>query len=230
MARRAIVYTRFSPRPGAEGCTSCEAQERCCRDFAAARGWEVAAVYSDRATSGTVEASDRALGEAVAALRRGWALVVYRRDRLARDLAVSLGVESAVRRAGAEIVAVDGDVSGGDASAVFARQIMAAAAQYERAAISARVSAAMRAYQREGRRMGAHCPFGWRPDPSDARRMVPDEAARRVADEILRMRAEGLGYQRIARRLNDSGARAAGGGAWSAAQVLRVVRRAARTA
>ena len=84
--RKAILYTRVSTQAQAESGLGLEAQENGCRNFAAANGFEIVSVYTDKGISGTTEPWKRpALSEALQELRRGWTLLVWKLDRLGRN-------------------------------------------------------------------------------------------------------------------------------------------------
>lgn len=218
------IYVRFSPRKNASKCESCEVQEAYCRQFAKQKGWNVTAVFADKAVSGTVEIDGRELHNAIFSLKKGDVLLAYRRDRFARDLIIGLEVERAVESRGASVAVVDGDVYGSDPGAVLMKQMLMVIAEYERKIISSRTGAAMRQYQREGRRMSKSCPYGWRDDPEDPRRMVRDEEQQKVIAEIISRRKSGESYRRIANALNERGGTKAT--LWTADGILRVYRRA----
>jgi site-specific DNA recombinase len=81
-------------------------------------------------------------------------LVVAKRDRLARDVAVSALIERAVRESGARIVSADGVGNGDGAADAFLRAILDAAAAYERELIRARTRAAMAVKRAKSERSG----------------------------------------------------------------------------
>ena len=165
---RAVVYTRFSPRRNASDSVSCEVQEDLCMDLANLRGWPVHSMHRDEGVSG--KTMDRpGLEAALAELGPDDVLLVYRRDRLARDLLLAELIRRQVAAAGARIVAVEGDVDGDadDPHLVFVRQVMDAVAELERKMIAARTKASMRAQQRAGKRVGRYAPYGYRIDPDE---------------------------------------------------------------
>ena len=69
---RAAIYTRFSSQ--LQRAASIEDQERLCRERAEREGWEVAALFADRALSGAsmLRPGLQALMEAVSADRSTW--------------------------------------------------------------------------------------------------------------------------------------------------------------
>lgn len=72
--------------------------------------------------------------------------------------------------------------------------------------------------------MSAECPYGWTPDPTDPRRMVPCRREREVMGLIASWRAGGASYRAITRRLNESPDTRglARHGAWNAKTVRKI--------
>ena len=219
----ATVYTRFSPRPDAATSESCETQRALCLEYAARQGWTVAATFDDPDRSGADGCREQ-LDAAIRALKKGDVLLVYKWDRIARDLMLALQYERQVHSRGARVVAVTGDVPGDNPHAQFTRHILMAVAELERKMIAERTRNAMRALQRGGRRMTAaeRVPYGWRVDEQDPKRMVPDERERAVVERIRALRQGGRSYGAIARELNADERTRARCGSWSA-KVVRSV-------
>jgi hypothetical protein len=142
----------------------------------------------------------------------------------------------ACARGGAALVQVStdyvfpGDVPGDNPRAQFTRHILMAVAELERKMISERTRNAMRSLQRNGRRMCApgRVPYGWRVDPQDGARMVPDERERRIVREIVASRKGGLSYREIVGTLNGDPDMQARCGRWSMKVVRAVYLRAVR--
>jgi DNA invertase Pin-like site-specific DNA recombinase len=157
------------------------------------------------------------LDAAIRSLKRGDVLLVYKWDRIARDLMLALQYERQIGQKGARVVAVTGDVPGNDPHAEFTRHLLMAVAELERKMISERTRNAMRTLQSGGRRMTsiAKLPYGWKADPLNPKRMVPDERERSIISQIVRMRNGGQTYTQIARRLNALSETAARAGNWS---------------
>lgn len=218
----AVIYTRFSPRPDAATSESCEMQEGLCRDYAAAHGWGCAAVFADADVSGADEFREK-LWAAIDSLKKGGVLLVWKRDRLARNVYLAEMINRAVAKKGGRIVAVSGDVEGDGPEQVLVRQVVAAMAEYERKLIGIRTSAALRLYQSQGRRVSSIPPFGWSVSEDDPGRLVRNESEQRTISEVMELRGRGLSLREIARRLNPLASRC---GSWTATAVRRIVKRA----
>jgi DNA invertase Pin-like site-specific DNA recombinase len=108
--------------------------------------------------------------------------------------------------------------------------IMAWLANKEHLAISARTKAALQAARARGVRLGGD--HGYRPpNPPDAakasvaRIQAADRAACMVAPDIRELQARGLSLQAIAAELATRGFSTPRGGAWTAMQVSRIIKR-----
>ena len=86
MSANAVLYARFSPRPGAEKCESVEKQLDCCRSYCKGHDYTVMSEHFDKDISGGRMDDRPGFQEAVAAAcRHKVVLVVYKLDRLARN-------------------------------------------------------------------------------------------------------------------------------------------------
>jgi hypothetical protein len=69
------------------------------------------------------------------------------------------------------------------------------------------------------------CPYGWRPDPNDTKRLIEDPEEQAImTTKIQVLRREGKGPRAIARSLNDSGLRCRGK-LWTHSAVRSILRR-----
>ena len=222
-----IIYTRFSPRRNASECESCAIQGQVCRDYATAHAWNVRACFDDEDASGKDEYREP-LWQAIDSLKRGDVLLVAKRDRLARNVYLSEQINRAVTRRGGRIVAVSGDVEGDGPEVQMIRQVLAAIAEYERKLIASRTSHAMKAYMRQGRRMGGKVPVGWMVDPTDAGRMVevPNEQA--ALSRISEMAVAGTSIRDIMHTL-DAECPRVDGRHWAYSTVRRLARKSHST-
>lgn len=200
--REAVVYTRFSPRRNAEESESCEVQLAYCEQYAAQHALDVVRVFDDPDVSGADEYREK-LWQAIEALKHSSVLLVYKRDRLARNVYLSEQINRAVEKKGATIEAVSGDVKGDSAEAKMIRQVLAAIAEYERKMIASRTRHAMRYHLAHGRVMGGEPPYGYSADPADPKRMVVNKREMEVFEDVRRWHAAGMTYNGITRKLNE---------------------------
>ena len=222
--KQAVIYTRFSPRRKAEESESCEVQRGYCNAYCATNGYQVVAAFDDPDVSGADEFREK-LWAAIEALPKDGVLVVYKRDRLARNVYLSEQINRSVERKGATIEAVTGDVKGDSAETCMIRQVLAAIAEYERKMIASRTRHAMRWHMSQGRRMGRECPYGWMPDPADAARMVPCQRELSVIDEIREAARNGSNPHAISVWLNANRAEFSRHGRWTPNMVRKILAR-----
>lgn len=216
-----VIYTRFSPRPDAADSKSCEWQQSECEQYAHNRSWRVIKIFNDPDRSGA-DAYRETLWNAIKALKKGETMLVWKWDRLARDLLLSLQIERAVQKRGATVTAIEGDIPGNSPQAVAMRQIMMAIAELERKMISERTRCAMRAHQRSGRRMSSQIPYGYSVDPEDIHRVVENPDEQKVLAEIWERHKRGESNHAIARALDPAKSRR---GRWHPEVVRHIVMR-----
>ena len=223
MAQGAFVaYYRVSTsRQGRSG-LGLEAQRKAVTDFLNGGSWHLLAEFTEVESGKTDDRPQ--LEEALAMCDlSGATLVVAKLDRLSRNLAFL----AKLQESGAKFVAADMPEAN-----ELTIHIMAAVAQAERKAISARTKEALAAAKARGVRLG-----GNRGNLSDLRKgpaRSADVRARQARERALKVRrqieaitasGQAVSLRQIARALNDRGIRSARGGIWHAAQVRAVLER-----
>jgi len=132
-------------------------------------------------------------------------LIVYSLSRLARNTKETIEIGEKLRKARANLCSVTEKIDTSTAMGAAFFQIIAVLAELERKQISERTSDAMLRHQANGRRMGSVHPFGWKSDPENPARMVPDENEQAAIKTIHTLRKQGLGYCAIASKLKELG-------------------------
>ena len=227
---KAVIYARYSPRPrpnGGDGDGHCESNEKQigeCQRYCDAKGYEVVSIHQDEALSGA-DADRPGLFSAMRDLKRRHVLVVRWYSRLARDSDLAGWIMHKIRQKGATVETTEGHGNGDAPGDRMLRGILQVVADFERSMIRIRTSAAMRRYQAGGRRMSAECPYGWKTDPADSKRMIPCQREREAVARILELHARGRSLRKIAHALNaeDYGTRQ--GRPWCHQSVVSVIRR-----
>ena len=220
----AVAYCRAST---AEQHLSPEAQRAAIETWATREGVRVAAWHIDQGVSGGSNLDERpglvaALGEL--RVHGAGVLVVAKRDRLARDVAVAATIEKATGASGARVVSADGVGNGDTAADGFMRSILDAAAAYERALIRARTRAALQAKRARGERAG-EVPYGYGVD--SAGRLLPCEVEQVVIARVRELRTAGLSLRAIARECRSAGLVSRVGRPLGKTQIERIVTKAA---
>ena len=224
---KTILYARFSPRPNAAECESCESQLTDLRAYCEKHGLEVAGEFSDPAVSGGDSWEDRpGLLDASVACKRGTVLLVRAYDRLFRDTDKAVAFYAMLATKGVEIRSITEDSANGNGMiAKLIRFIFLWKAEYDREISRARTRAKMLTHQANGRRMSKELPWGWKPDPANPAKMVACEVELAIAEQIKQLRAEGLGLRQIGRRLEEMSAERRGKKTWPHQIVSRILKR-----
>ena len=216
---RAVAYIRCST---SRQDLSPEAQAAAIAEWAARVGVEIVATHEDRGVSGGVDLDRRTgLLAAIDSLRAhgAGALVVARRDRLARDVLVSAMVERLCARVGARVQSADGAGNGSGPEAALMRNIVAAFSAYERMIIRARTRAALAVKKSKGERVGG-IPFGYM---DQGGKLVENPAEQAVVKRARELRAGGLSLRAVGRALLAEGHQPRNGRAWHPQVLGRVV-------
>lgn len=202
--QNAIVYTRYSPRPKG-GEASIETQSHYCHEYAQKNNLNIIAEYSDRAKSGDDENRPE-LWEAVNQMQAGMVLLVYKFDRLSRDIYLFESIRRAVERKGGTIISTTpGEPFGNDPTTIAIQQILQVFANMEKKIHAQRVSAAMKYRLSRGEKMTRCAPVGYRWDPEHPNRMIPDIQEMAAVGRIVELYNQGARCQKIATIMNKEG-------------------------
>lgn len=218
----AVAYVRVSKDDQKLGP---EAQRASIEAWAAREGVSVVAWHVDAGVCSVTAIDQRpALVAALASLREHGAgvLVVAKRDRIARDVVLTAGVERAAAGAGASVVSAAGEGNGDSPADGFMRTVIDGAAQYERALIRARTTAALAVIRAQGRKTGGSVPYGYTLG-ADGRTLVPVEGEQTVIARARALAAEGRTLRAVAAQLAAEGHVSRKGSSFFAAQVGRML-------
>jgi site-specific DNA recombinase len=223
MTKKALGYGRVSTVKQVVDGVSLEAQRIEITSFAIASGYDLLDVLCDDGISGSKDEEERpALAELLAAVRAGEVsvVIVCKRDRLARDQALAGHIETIIRRAGAELIAID------EAGLnPITKAVLTMVAEVERLLAAQRTRFAMRALKLKGKTFGT-VPFGYRRNADGGLDPQPGEIE--IVYEIAGMRANGAKLADIASHLTSANVPTRRGGKWSAEQVRSILQRAMR--
>jgi DNA invertase Pin-like site-specific DNA recombinase len=170
------------------------------------------------------------LADALEALksRQASGLIVYRLDRLARDLVLQEQLLADVRRMGADVFSTSSAEGSyltddpDDPSRKLIRQVLGAVNEYERAMIALRLRSGRREKHDNGGYAFGSPPYGWR---AVGRELVehPDEQA--ALARMRELRAAGASYRDIAAALTSEGYQPKRGGTWYPMTVRQILTR-----
>jgi site-specific DNA recombinase len=164
--QRCVLYARISV--SSDESVSIERQIEKGEQYAAARGWQVVAKYTDDGVSATRnKPGDRAGWRALLDSPESYdAVVIWKIDRLARSTLDFLNAHEALQARGAGIVGIEDPIDMTTPQGELFATILAAFAKAEAASISARVMAARNHLVNAGRVVGGTLPYGWRSVPN----------------------------------------------------------------
>ena len=214
---RFVAYHRVSTAKQGRSGLGLDAQRAAVLAYLNGGAWTLTAEFTE-VESG--KRSDRPeLAKALAHCRlMGATLVIAKLDRLARNMAFTANLMDS----GVNFVACDNPHA-----TRFTIHILAAVAEHEAKAISARTKDALAAAKARGRKLG-----GYRGAPAPdaalgvaARRAKADAFAARVMPTIAGLQASGLSLHQMAADLSAKGIMTRQGGAWTATAVRRVLAR-----
>lgn len=223
--KRIVGYCRVSTKQQGASGLGLEAQETAIAGYVHSIGAARVATYTE-VESGR-KADRPALARAIAHAKRSKAtLVVAKLDRLSRNVAFL----SALMESKVDFVAGDNPHAN-----KLTIHIMAAVAEAEAEAISARTKAALAAYKARGGKLGGARPECRNLDQAARRRGIEaaaeartakaDEAYADLAPSVADMRAKGMTLEGIAAELNAQGHTTRWGKSWNPVQISRVLKR-----
>ena len=223
---RAIGYVRVSTEEQADSGLGLEAQRAAIRCAAERMGLDIAEWFSDEGVSGKSIDGRFGLLAAIDSMKKGYVLIVSRRDRLARDSMLACWIEKEVAKRQGRIVSVAGEgTDNDDPTSVLMRRIVDAFSEYERLLIGARTKAALRVKAKRGERVGRHATYGYRLDENGVQ--IADAHEQEGIRLMIQLRKEGLSYARIAAELQVLGYEARSGQRLSAKVVRDILIRKA---
>jgi DNA invertase Pin-like site-specific DNA recombinase len=226
-----VAYLRVSTDRQAEEGLGLEVQEQAIRSWARTYDHRVVLWARDEGVSGSSGLDTReGLADALDALKshQAGALVVYRLDRLARDLVLQEQLLADVRRMGADVFSTSNAEASyltddpDDPSRKLIRQVLGAVNEYERAMIALRLRSGRRKKHDNGGYAYGSPPYGWR---AVGRELVEDPEEQVALARMRELRAAGASYRDIAVALTSEGYRPKRGTVWYPMTVRQILTR-----
>lgn len=218
------AYLRTSTDSQEEGL---ETQRAEIRRWASSQGHRVAEWYVDEGQSGSNGLETRiGLADALAAKLP---IVVYKLDRLARDLVIQETILSQAKRDGIRVYStlttedayLEDDPQ--DPTRKLIRQVLGAVADYERAMIRLRMTAGANRKKAHGGYAGGGIPYGHQ---SKQGALVPNKEEARALALMQSLKGEGWSLREIATELDRRGVAPRKGEHWHPYSVARILIRA----
>ena len=225
--RTAIGYIRVSTEGQALNGVSLDDQRARIRAYCEAHGYELAGIEVDAGLSG--KRADNRPG-LQAALRRvcecKGVLVVTKLDRLARSTRDAIDISQDIDDCGADLASIGEKIDTASAMGRFVFRLMASLGELERDMIGERTRGVLQTKRNKGEKLGGHMPLGF--DLADDGKTLVENRTEQAAIERMReLRAQGLGYLRIANTLQAEGFKPKRAKRWSAQTCHRVLNRSA---
>ena len=228
---KVVGYVRVSTDRQADEGLGLEEQSRVIRAWARGRRHRLVEIHQDAGQSGANGLESRVgLGEALSALRSGTAdgLVVYRLDRLARDVVLQEtllrevwangGHLFSTSEAEADYLVDDPE----DPSRKLIRQVLGAIADYERGMIRLRLMSGRRAKALKGGYAFGAPPFGFM---ALEKRLVPQPREQEALGLMAALRGDGKSLPQICAALDEAGFKPRRGQRWHPTTVSRCLQR-----
>lgn len=217
---RAIGYIRVSTQGQADDGVSLDAQRAKIHAWADLNGYEIGEVFADEGISGS-KADRPGLADALNAVKRGDALVVYSLSRLARSTRHTLEISERLDKIGADLVSLSERIDTTSAAGRMVFRMLAVLAEFERDQTSERTAMALRHKRTQGERVGS-VPYGFDLD-ADGVHLVENASEQAVIQQARELHQSGLSLRKIAAELNARGLVARNGRAFQATQIMRMV-------
>jgi DNA invertase Pin-like site-specific DNA recombinase len=226
------AYVRVSTgKQAAEDRLGKPVQVKSIREYARDHGHRIVEWrYDDGISGGNGLESRVGLPQALQDVKSGRAkgVIVYRLDRLARDLIIQEQLLAEIKHLGglpfttsaAEAEYLEDDPN--DPSRKLIRQILGGVNEYEKSMIALRLRNGRKLKAEQGRYAYGAPAFG---SSAVDHELAPNDAERSVIDMLRAMRLHGLSYRDMADALNGAGYATKRGGKWYAQTVLNVLKR-----
>jgi len=225
-----VAYLRVSTDAQAEG-LGLDVQQAAIVEWAEAHEHDIAAEFTDAGVSGSNGLEARTgLADALTLLRSNNAggIIVYRLDRLARDLIVQEQLLAEARHHGWHVFSTSPSEAAyleddpGDPSRKMIRQVLGAVAEYERSMIALRLRSGRARKARRGGFAGGAPPYGYAAVDGNLVEVAEEQAT------LARIRGDhhkGKSLRTIARTLNAEGVMPRRGRTWHPGVLARLVDR-----
>lgn len=228
-----VIYTRFSPRPNAPECDSCDKQEERCLEFlkrhsllTGGRSSPVDKIRDENVSGGVFDRPglNKALGmmKSDSRFHVNRVLLVDSADRLARDVQVACMIKQQVAKCGARILYANGVSPTDSPEGKFVDTIMDAVAAFERDRIRAKTRAGLARKAAQGVYLGK-VPIGYMRNPETKGLVVCPDEHKMIADAKWQRAHYGLSSKKIAYHLQISHGNLRGN-TWSDRTVRKILK------
>ena len=219
--KQAIGYVRVSTDKQAEG-VSLEAQRAKIEAWALFNGYELVHVYEDAGLSGAKLQKREGLKEALKAIKKDMAIVVYSLSRLSRSLKDTIAISETLNKAGADLVSLSEKIDTTGASGRMVFNMLAVLTQFEREQTAERTSNSLQHMKRIRKRYTNKTPYGFQIQNG---MLIEAPAEVEVIRDIREARAQGKSLAAVASQLNAKGVPTKEGKLWQSATIHYLLKR-----
>ena len=221
--RQAVIYTRFSPRPSAGNCMSCEFQEQKCQEYCESHGLDVLAVYHDKRFSGKQSCRRPGLEKALYRVCNLWegVMVVYNLACLARSTKEAITLTERLEKNHTALVIVKQKIDTSSRDRNFSL-IMAAISDLECETKGENIRFVLQDMQKHNHRISRFPPYGSMIDTTDDTRWAQNMEEIVTIDKIMNLHNEGYNLQEICAELTRM-CRKPRGKVWYAKTIRRII-------
>ena len=208
------TYLRVSSQSQADSGLGIDAQRSTISKYVAANYPDAMIIeYVDLGVGGSVTVSKRSgLSALIDELKAGDIVVAYDHSRIARDIMVSIDVETTIERKQASLVFTTG-ANGDNPEQLLMRRILNTFAEYERKKINERTSNALKAKKAQGYKLGA-APFGYQ-HSEDRKSFIVNKSEMEIVEFVGIIRNQNNPWRIVADKLNAMGYRNRRGNSWT---------------
>jgi site-specific DNA recombinase len=220
---RIATYTRISTDEDRQPFSLGAQAERLDAYARSQDGWRITRAFSDQASGATLEREglQRALSEASAGVYE--LLLVYRVDRLSRNVRQLAQLAEDLDRAGVALRSATEPFDTSSAAGRMMLQMLGVFAEFERTTIVERITAGMERAASQGRWVVGRVPYGYVRE-AKTKLIQPLPAQAEVVRRVFSLYTERqMGAAEIAKRLNAEGHAPATGVPFSARSVIRLL-------
>lgn len=199
----AVIYARYSSAQQSE--ESIEAQVRACKDYAAAKGYNVIEVYADEAVSGkgSKTASRVQYQKLLRDCRKGAfeTILIHKYDRIARNVGEHVNLTAKLQEMGVELIAVAQDF-GNSNEAKIMRTLMWSLSEYYIDNLASETRKGLKETALKGLHNGGYAPFGY--DVVNQQYVI-NELEAQFVKKIFNAALERKGFKDIIQELAECG-------------------------
>ena len=201
--KQAIIYLRVSTAGQVLDGVSLEAQESKARAWCELNDYEVKAVYTDAGISGKSTLNREGLQNALDAVKKDNALVVYSLSRLARSTKDTIQISETLSAKGVDLVSLSEKIDTTTAAGKMVFRMLAVLSEFERDQVSERTTAALQHKKAKGERTGS-IPYGFSV-ADDGIKLIKVEHEQSVIKVCKELKEQGLSLRKIAAKLAEQG-------------------------